>query len=270
MGSPRQPVVDPGLSCSAIRDLAAAVALGAAGPNAAQPVEAHTAGCPTCAVAIRQLRKAIASRGSVSSQLDLPHGTRQPPVAAAPRKDSQQAELPRFRLFPRSASTRAWFAAAISLLLALGALLAANRQLTLLTQLQGDASAARDRAAQFDSIVQVLGSTQLEMRRLTPAVPGIGTTGMVYLDRSSGSGMLIVKDAPALPTGRVYQLWFVRGTVRVSGGLLWPDASGRGTTPITVPPDLASFESIGLTEEPSMGSTWPTSPTVLQATLGSP
>jgi anti-sigma-K factor RskA len=91
---------------------------------------------------------------------------------------------------------------------------------------------------------------------------------MTYLDPASGSGMLAIHDLPQPPPGRAWQLWFVRGTgERVSGGMLWPDSRGNCYAMIAVPPDIDSFDALGITEEPMTGSQWPTSPRVMTAEL---
>ncbi len=67
--------------------------------------------------------------------------------------------------------------------------------------------------------------------------------------------------------GYGWQIWFVRGTERVSGGMVWTDDSGTGYALIKCPGDLQTFDSVGLTLEPSSGSAWPTSPKVMGTTL---
>ena len=90
---------------------------------------------------------------------------------------------------------------------------------------------------------------------------------MVFMDPSSGTGMLLCRNLPPVEQGHAYQVWFVRGNDRVSGGLIWPDHSGNGYAIIQVPSDLQSFESVGLTDEPGTGSKWPTTPRVVGAPL---
>ena len=91
--------------------------------------------------------------------------------------------------------------------------------------------------------------------------------GMVYMDPSSGTGMLMCHNLPPIEQGHAYQVWFVRGNERVSGGLLWPDHYGNGYALIQVPTDLQSFDSIGITDEPGTGSQWPTTPRVIGTPL---
>jgi Anti-sigma-K factor rskA len=85
----------------------------------------------------------------------------------------------------------------------------------------------------------------------------------VYLDPSSRTGMLTARGLPPVEPGHAWQLWFVRGNERVSGGVVWPDRSGNCYSMISVPADVGSFETMGMTEEPGQGSAWPTSQRVL-------
>jgi hypothetical protein len=119
-------------------------------------------------------------------------------------------------------------------------------------------------------VATVLASDQLAVRSLQPAVQTVNSRGMVYLDPSSGTGMVMCRNLPPIEPGHAYQVWFVRGTERVSGGMLWPDRLGNGYTLIDLPPDLPSFDSIGLTDEPGnggRGSPWPTTQRVIGAAL---
>jgi len=79
--------------------------------------------------------------------------------------------------------------------------------------------------------------------------------------------MLMCHDLPPLQQGHAYQVWFIRGNDRVSGGMLWPDLRGDGYTMIQVPADVQSYDSIGLTDEPGSGSAWPTTPRVIGTPL---
>jgi hypothetical protein len=135
------------------------------------------------------------------------------------------------------------------------------------TDLRAQAQAASAKADRYDHVVEVLASSQLSVRPLRPVVETADTHGTVYLDPSSNSGMLMVHGLPALQPGYGWQLWFVRGSERMSGGMVWTDASGTGYTLIKCPSDLQTYDSIGLTQEPSSGSLWPTSPRVMGTTL---
>src|SRR5262249_25686457 len=129
------------------------------------------------------------------------------------------------------------------------------------------AVAASDRANRFDRVASVLASDSLAVKPLEPAATTLRASGYVFLDPTSGTGMLMCHDLPPIEQGHAYQVWFVRGNDRVSGGMLWPDRGGDGYAMIQVPQDLQSFDSIGLTDEPGSGSAWPTTPKVMGTPL---
>src|SRR5579864_6878442 len=137
-----------------------------------------------------------------------------------------------------------------------------------ISNLQNSIQVASDRAARFDRVVNVLASDKLSVKPLQPAVAPPSSSGYVFLDPNSGTGMLMCHDLPPVEQGHAYQVWFVRGNDRISAGMLWPDRSGDGYTMIQVPADLQSFDSIGLTDEPGpTGSPWPTTARVMGAPL---
>jgi hypothetical protein len=163
----------------------------------------------------------------------------------------------------------AWLVAATSMVVSIGALIWVATLQGQVADLRADAAAQRERAVRYDQVVQVLASPQLAVRPLTPAQQTIHSYGTVYLDPNSGTGMLTARGLPPIPSGHVWQLWFVRGGERVSGGLLWPDRLGNGYTLIQVPPDVQSFDQMGVTEEPGTGSAWPTTQRIMGGSIKS-
>jgi hypothetical protein len=136
-----------------------------------------------------------------------------------------------------------------------------------MSTLRADVTTARERAARYDHIAEVLGSDQLAIRQLAPLAQDLPYRGLVYLDPLSGTGMLTCRDMPPIEQGRAYQVWFMRGNTPVSAGLVWPDRAGNGYALIQVPSDLQNFDSIGMSEEPGTGSVWPTGQRVIGGPL---
>ena len=261
------------VDCVEFADLAAAVAMNAAEPADYARVERHAAECPPCGRALDELRESAALLGAIVPQVDPPPELSRRLLAAARRERPPQpkrlALRPRLKL-PSLAWPRAvpvWPAVAASLMVSIGAVAGLTVVQTQLNDLRVQAAAEHQRAAGYDQVVQVLGSDQLAVLPLTPTVDTLQARGMLYLDPNTRSGMVMVRDLPPLAPGRALQLWFVRGNERVSGGLLWPDRTGKVYALISCPADLGSFESVGLTEEPSAGSAWPTSPRIMGSAL---
>jgi hypothetical protein len=258
------------MTCEEFLDAAAAVSLHAEVEDAeVRRVENHAARCAECAPRLYEFEAVAAALGSAVPQVEPPGALRGRVLEMAARTP-QQVVGPR-RLWPRALRGRrvspAWLVAVASLVLSIGSMLWAINLQNQIIALQRDDLLASERAQRLDHVVQVLASDKLAIRPLQPVVQTMPSRGIVYLDPSSGTGMVMCHNLPPIEQGHAYQVWFVRGTERVSGGLLWPDRNGNGYTLIQVPTDLQSFDSIGLTDEPGGGSLWPTTPRVVGSPL---
>jgi hypothetical protein len=252
------------VSCEEVAELAAAVALDAADPRDARKIEQHLSLCPPCARAVDEMRATAATLGSAVPQVDPPAELRERVLAAARAQPGRTGRGTGVWLLPPAA---AWGVVAASMVISLACLAWIATLQHRVASLESEVDAATERAARYDRVVQVLGSRQIAVRQLTATVQTMRAGGMVYLDPISGAGMVAIHDLPQPPAGRAWQLWFLRGSDRISGGMLWPDNRGNCYAMVAVPPDVDSFDAIGVTEEPSAGSAWPTSPRVITAKL---
>jgi hypothetical protein len=232
-------------------------------------VERHARLCPPCARTVDDLRAAAAALGSGVPLVDPPPELRRRVLAAAHAEPASTGRWARrvWPLGPAGAPAVAWGAVAASTVIAVASLAWTASLERQVASLESEVGASSERAARYDRVVQMLGSHQIAVRQLTPTVQTMRAGGMVYLDPVSGSGMVAIHDLPQPPPGRAWQLWFLRGNDRISGGMLWPDNRGNCYAMVAVPPDVDSFDAIGVTEEPSAGSAWPTSPRVITAKL---
>jgi Anti-sigma-K factor rskA len=258
--------------CDDIRGLAAGLALDVVDEDEERRVREHVARCPGCADELDRMREAAAVLGSAPPQLDPPPALRGRLLAAArAERPDGRATRPLGLVGPRAVRrprvTPAWAAIAAAILVSVGSLAWAASLQRQVAQLSAEAEAARAKADRYDRVVQVLESSQLAVRPLEPVAQTVQARGTVYLDPASGSGMLMVHDLPPPPPGYGWQLWFVRGSERMSGGMLWTDPNGTGYALIRCPKDLQTYDSLGLTQEPSTGSAWPTSPRVMGTKL---
>ena len=257
------------MTCDEFMDLAAAVALDAADPEDVRRVEEHAVDCPDCRAWLDDYRVAAAALGTALPQVE-PSAQVRERLLAAVRREPRSLGVVR-RLWPRAVRRRklsaAWIVAAASFVVAVISLAWVAMLQVQITDLRSQALVAGERGARFDRVASVLASDQLAVRPLMPVQTTVPSSGYVFLDPVSGTGMLMCHDLPPVQQGHAYQVWFVRGNDRVSAGMLWPDTRGDGYTMIQVPPDLQSFDSIGLTDEPGSGSAWPTSPRVIGTPL---
>ncbi len=255
------------LTCDEFVDLAAAVALDAADGEDARRVEEHARRCRRCRAWLDEFRGTVGALGAAVPQVDPPAHLRVQILEAARKEPRPMPFAP--RLARRARASLAWLVAAASLIVAIGALAWVAILQAQIGRLENSIQVANDRAARFDRVVDVLASAQLSVKPLQPAAAGpTSSSGYVFLDPNSETGMLMCHDLPPVEQGHAYQVWFVSGNNRVSAGMLWPDRSGDGYTLIHVPQNLQSFDSIGLTDEPGpTGSPWPTTARVIWAPL---
>ena len=258
------------ITCGEFLDMAAVVALDAADDEDVHRVDEHAAQCADCRAKLDEFREAAAALGALVPQV-APRAELRAQVLELTQRKSRPVAIIR-RLWPRLLADRAgvsasWLVAAASLIVALAALGWVAALQVQISELQNTSLIASERAARFDHVVQVLASDKLAVRPLEPALQSLPSSGYVFLDPASGTGMLMCHDLPPVEQGHAYQVWFVRGSDRISAGMLWPDRSGDGYTMIQVPPDLQSFDSLGLTDEPGSGSAWPTTPRVIGTPL---
>jgi hypothetical protein len=256
------------ITCAEFLDLAAGKALHAIDSAEAEQVQQHAAACPECGLKLLEFGETAAALGMRVPQVDPPAALRGRLLEAVRNTPQERPPEPLPRRSPRRLRfSPAWLVAAASLVISLGAITWVALLQGQIAALHADALVARDRAARFDHVAEVLLSDRLAVRPLQPVVQNMPSRGMIYMDPNSGTGMLMCRNMPPIEQGHAYQVWFVRGNERMSAGLLWPDRSGDGYALIKVPKDLQSFDSIGVTDEPGSGSPWPTTPRVIGTPL---
>jgi anti-sigma-K factor RskA len=117
-------------------------------------------------------------------------------------------------------------------------------------------------ANQNDPLRQVLEAQ--DVRQATVDVSG-GGTATVSISSSRDALVVRMKDVPAPPPGKVYQMWLIPkdGSAPVSEGLMDAEALSKPA----VVKGIGSAASLGITVEPEGGSASPTLPTVAAAAL---
>ncbi len=80
-------------------------------------------------------------------------------------------------------------------------------------------------------------------------------------------GTLVVENAPLLQPGYQYQLWLNRDGKRSNGGVFSVSDDGYGTMEVIAGEPLTTYQSFGITIEPSGGSSGPTGKKVLGGKL---
>jgi anti-sigma-K factor RskA len=99
-----------------------------------------------------------------------------------------------------------------------------------------------------------------------PAAPQ--ASARAFWSRSHGM-VFTASNLPALPAGRVYQLWVVsnQAPAPISAGLLTPDPQGNINETFATPQDLPQPVALAVTIEPAGGVPAPTGERYLVGTL---
>ncbi len=196
--------------------------------------------------------RAVASPTVLSSTADErpgPQPTTTFPSARAPARARARARArAEVRWFRRPAAVAAAAAAAV-VLFGGGTLLGVNI-----------GNSATVTAQQASVVAQI--SAAADNRRSTASIAGGGTATLVW-SLALGKSVIVVDGLPAAPSGKAYQLWYIRGGQATSAGLIAPHANGawqilEGT--------MRSGDTVGMTVEPNGGSKQPTTKPVVAIT----
>jgi anti-sigma-K factor RskA len=267
--------------------LASEYAVGSLPASESSEFETHLATCPDCREEVAEMRdiavqlsEAVATdpppslRASVLSQIaQLPQSPRtpvsQPQVvvaatapsyAAAPAAPSNVVPLQR-----RSRAT--WMtglvaAAAVIAAVALGGWAIQNRNdaheaQARSTTLSSKLAAATTAAAR---LTEVLAAPDVKTASHTFATGGSGT---VVLSASEGRALLLAKDLPALPSGKVYEAWTLKKHTVPAGTFV----AGQNQTVLSLPSSTVDASAVAVTVEPAGGSQQPTTEPIFAVNL---
>ncbi|MFI6318471.1 anti-sigma factor domain-containing protein [Nonomuraea sp. NPDC050556] len=211
--------------------------------------EEHLAGCPACEDEVRGLRETAARLAVAVAESPPPElrprvlaaiqQVRQAP-APAERRDNVVPLRPR-----RTRIAMALTAVAAAAAVALGVLSFNGQQ-------QLDRLQARQQ-----EIVAVLAAPDARTVRQPVTAGGTAT---VLVSRARGKMVVATAGLPALPGGKVYELWLMgKGGVRPAGLL-------DGEAPVLAD-TLRGDDHVGLTVEPAGGSKQPTTQPIMFAEL---
>lgn len=217
-----------------LRELLAAVALGAATDAERHEVEVHAEGCSECAEELRTLRSATAELALAVPQLEPPPSLKRR-VLAEVRASAAHAPAPRQR---SSGMRRTWPALAAGLAVLAGVLVwgIAARD-------GGPGERARIAIAQSDQAPSARGEVTLF---------------------DDGSAVMRVRDLPPLAPGQRYELWTVRdGTPRSEG---FASIDARGDV-VVAAADVGGAQALAVTRELPSNTTAPTETPLVAVSL---
>ncbi len=221
----------------------------------------HLNRCPSCSSEVREFRE-VATAMAFAAATEPPPELRDRVLAAAaltrqlPPESTSHAR-------PRRARGRArgrvpwvpWLSGVVATAAVVVAVLFGYAQ----AHTEQELNQAR---AQNQAIARILSAPQVKLLTHTTTMGGVAT---VVLAADRHEIVVTTNGLPALPTGKVYQLWLMGTTRTVSAGLLPAATSGR-TTPVLAS-GVVKGDTLGLTVEPAPGTAQPTTTPILALPL---
>lgn len=215
----------------------AAWVLGATDADEAEKIAKHVEGCASCRAAAARFRRVIDAIPLGVEEVEPPPRLRQRILAAAsarPATAPARTEVPvliprrRRRMMVRLVSRVPVSAAAAAVLLALAAGLVV-----------GDIAGRTTPAVQTSQVARFTLAGHDSMAGARAAVIDLKTDGIALVDFSG---------LPALPRGKVYELWLIGAANRVdAAGVFIPDGNGHEIVVVSRP--LAGYQTMAVTVE---------------------
>lgn len=264
---------------------AALYALGSLSQHEAKAFEVHLAeGCKACRAELAQFEEVAGLIGAAAAEADPPARLRGMLLDAI-QKEPVAVQAAPFRIEPRQefraeshtkkrsgfSSVLPWAVAASVAILAVVSLMqwrTANHQIAAIQQaiqtseqrarqLQIQLTETRQGLHEANTILVAVESPGAERIALDPQESAPSSDkGTVYWDKQDRQWVVSTNMAP-VPSGKVYQLWFVGQGAPRSAGLIKTDASGHGFLVTDVPGDFTAGAA-AITLEPDGGSPGPT------------
>jgi anti-sigma-K factor RskA len=106
-------------------------------------------------------------------------------------------------------------------------------------------------------VVSFITSPGAHMAELAGTNMAPGAHAMIAYDKS-GQAMLMARGLPAAPSGKAYQLWFIKDGKKMPGRVFQTDFSGSGTLKDQMPAEAMNAAVFAITLEPENGVAAPT------------
>jgi anti-sigma-K factor RskA len=260
--------------------LAAGYAIGALDADEQAVFADHVAGCASCAADVLAYSRVGEALGRSVMQVSPQPEARQrfldaidAPAVAADRMRPARAENPAMER-EKSRRPPAWglwglqaatllFAAALGLYaFSLRSRVATlevrlDQAITMLATTDRSLTEARQAALSSQASMGVLAAPDLARIDLAGEAAAPAATARALWSRQRGM-VFAVQNLPALPSGRIYQVWVVTADRPISAGLLEPDAAGGAIAYFQTPADIGAPVAIAVTIEPAGGAPAPT------------
>lgn len=243
-----------------LHSLSGAYALDALEPGAERDrFTRHLSRCQSCASEVRGFRE-VATALAFATAAEPPAGLRDRVLAAAARTRQQPPEVAGGS-HARPRRTRAgvpwvpWLSGVVATASIVVAVLFGFAQ----AHTQDELNQVR---AENQAISLLLSAPRAKLLTY-PVTNGGEATVVLAADRHELA--VVTTGLPALPAGKVYQLWLIGKPTITSAGLLPPAKDGQ--TPAVLATGVVKGDTLGLTVEPAGGSAQPTTKPILALPL---
>jgi anti-sigma-K factor RskA len=236
-----------------IHALVGAYALDAVDDLERAAFDRHLAECESCRSEVDELRE-TATRLADSTWSVPPPGMRTEVMAAIGRTRQLTSLEPARR--DRPVRWRRWTAAAAAAVVLAGG--AGTAVWTAQDQRVRDQRARAEAAEQREARTRTILAAPDLVVRTTPMIGGGKVT--VATSALRGAGVVLLGADAAPSSGRVFELWRIRGTTATPAGTL---ATGQ-TSAVQIIDGLRNSDAFGVTLEPAGGSVTPTLPMTAQ------
>ena len=217
----------------------------------------HLSRCPSCASEVRGFRE-VATAMAFAAAAEPPAELRGRVLAAAARTRQVPPEVITHAR-PRRSRARVPWVPWLSGVVATASIVVAVLFGFAQAHTQDELNQVK---AENQAISLLLSAPQAKL--LTHEVTN-GGVATVVLSADRHELAVVTNGLPALPSGKVYQLWLIGKPKTVSAGLLPPAKDGR--TPAVLATGVAKGDTLGLTVEPAGGSAQPTTTPILALPL---
>ena len=214
----------------------------------------HLSRCPSCAGEVRGFRE-VATAMAFAAATEPPAGLRDRVLAAAARTRQVPPEVTTHARPRRGRSWVPWLSGVVAVASIAVAVFFGLAQ----AHTQDELNRIR---AENKAISLLLSSPQVTLLSQSTTKGGMAT---VVLSAARHQLAVVTSGLPALPPGRVYQLWLIGKTKTTSAGLLPPAQAGQ--TPPVLATGVVKGDTLGLTVEPAPGSAQPTTQPILALPL---
>ena len=123
---------------------------------------------------------------------------------------------------------------------------------------RGEMAALRRQILEARQSIRLVSSPGVLIVDLAGQGSGAGATARVFWDRGGDRWKLYSVDLPPPGSGKIYQLWLITATAKISAGTFEAGPAGEASGTVTLPPDAGPVLAAAVSDEPPGGSPQPT------------